>query len=807
MELSNNQSNVNGFFNTSESYKDLYKALFDQNHLPIIIVDPANGDLYDANPAAVEFYEYPKTELLTKNIKDINTLTKEEINQRMQKVKQEGSSIFYFSHLTKSGKVKDVKVDSIEIEINGIKFLYSIITDVTKMSIQDSFFQTLFQKAPYSIAILDDKYQIEDVNANFEELFQYKLAEIKGYSPKLVIYPEGADEELNDNIIDIETSSIVKVETVRKKKDGSLVIVELISFPIFTSGMHIATYAIYIDRTEKHSLEQQHKLLANVLKNNTEGVVITDIDANIEWVNEAFTKITGYSLPAIIGKNPRFLQSGRYSPDFYKNMWTSIETNGCWSGEIWNRNKQGELYPQWLKIFSIENEHNIKTNYAGVLSDFSEMKEWQDRVDTLIYKDSLTGLYNRFYITNCLESEIQIANNRKKDLVVIYCNLDEFKSINDTLGHSVGDHVLQTFTSKLLRIFDHAIIGRLGGDEFVIIINEKNAVENCGVKMERIFEELNKAVWIDNYEIFVSCSFGIAVYPKNGSDSDTILTSADIAMNKAKQKDGSSYEFFSELMKESVKREFEIKNYLHYAIENSEFELWYQPIVDLNTLKVIGSEALIRWHQPTLGFLSPIQFIPIAEKSGHIQKIGEWVLREACLHTKKLHEEGFGDQHIAVNVSVRQLENDRFAATVKEILEETDLEPRFLMLEVTEETAISDSHKVELTLEKLAQLGVRFAIDDFGTGYSSLEKLNNLKMNQLKIDQTFIRDLNKSKNIVRAILSMGKNLQLDVVSEGIETKEQLQFLINSDCDSGQGYLFSKPQPFADYKKFLINGLN
>ncbi len=787
--------------NDTRGYLDLYKAIIDQSPLPILLIDPESGGIYEANVVATQFYECKRAELLSKRVYDIHTLTRQEVELSLRNVGNQGTSSLYLQHTTASGDVKDVKIDSIHLTIHRMKIVQLTISDLSKFNIQDTFYQVLFEKSPYSIALLNTNFQIVSINSNFQQLFGFKVSEVKGVTPDQLIYPDWLNhEELQKQVNSLSRLGIVKVETIRKKKDGQLVSVELILLPSFQNGVHVATYALYVDLTEARIAESYNQLLGDVLTNHTEGVVITNEKGIIEWVNVAFTKITGYASSELIGNNPRMLQSGKYDLQFYKNMWSDIHTTGQWSGEIWNHNKKGELFPQSLRIYTIE--HATSKKYVGVAKDISERKEWEEKVDNLIYTDQLTGLYNRSYITNCLEKKIQDATHKKEKLVVICFDLDNFKDINDNLGQALGDRILQTVTSKLLRVFQNTIIGRFSGDEFVIILNEANPVERAIVKIERMIDELKKSIWVENHEVFVSGSFGAAIYPKHGLDGDTILANADIAMFKAKQSVGSHYTFFTDMMKESVKREFKIRNYLHSALENHEFELWYQPIVELSTLKIVGAESLIRWKQPKLGFLPPDQFIPIAENSGHIHQLGKWVLKQACTQTKELHNRGFVDQYVAVNVSVKQLENEYFAETVCDILTETGVVGRLLTIEVTEETSISDSEKIQMNIEKLAQLGVKCSIDDFGIGYSSLAKLHELQVDQLKIDKSFIWEHQKSEKIVYAILSMAKNLQLRVVSEGIETKGQLEFLTQAGSDFGQGYYFTKPLPFEQYQTFL-----
>ncbi|GGM23543.1 GGDEF domain-containing protein [Paraliobacillus quinghaiensis] len=789
--------------NVSSSVNDFYKVLFDRNELPILVVDPEGGSIDDANLSAIKFYGYTKEILLSKTIYDINQLTKDEINQKMNSVVETNEGAFYFKHITNNGDIKDVQVDSIKVTIMGKEFIYSIITDITQTNIERSFFDTLFEQSPYSIAILDMDYRIVNINENFKRLFQYKAEEVIGLTPHDVIYPDSfkSNNTLQGNINKIEETGLIKVETERRRKDGTPIQVELISFPIFNKDQHISTYVLYLDQTKQYKVKKQNQLLANVLKNNSEGVMITNPSKEIEWVNEAFSEITGYKKEEVLGKTPSLLQSGLHDKDFYQHMWEQITTQGVWSGEIWNKNKQGKLYPEWLKIFSINDTQNEIANYVGILSDISEKKEWEERIDNLIYNDNLTGLYNRFYITKTLDCELQNAAKEQDDLVVIYCDIDQFKNINDSLGHSVGDLVLRAFSSKLLKTFDQSLVGRIGGDEFVIIMNGQ-LTKYATTKLNDFIDELKSPFYINEHELYIQSSFGIARFPKDGIDTESMLMSADIAMYKAKETSGSHFEFYTDILKDSIHREFMIRNFLNRAIESDEFILHYQPIIDLKSLSIVGSEALIRWNQPNLGFLAPVQFIPIAERTGDIDAIGKWVLKEACIQTKKWQEDGFGDLSISVNISVKQLENKLFSHTVIKTLNEVQLSPEYLYLEITEESSISDSIKIQENYNKLTEFGVHFSVDDFGTGYSSLSKLNELRIDQLKSDKSFIDDLEVSKKIVDTILSIGKNLNLSVVAEGIETKEQLQYLIGNGCDLGQGYLFSKPKSSLEYEKML-----
>lgn len=457
------------------------------------MLNPKDGSILDANLAAINFYGYSKSILLLKTIYDINTSSKYHINQKMSSVEEQCEGIFNFKHITNSGDTKDVNVASITVDIMGNELLFCIITDITNANIERSFFDALFELSPYSITLLDKNYCITNVNSNFQQLFQYKAEEIIGLSPEDVIYPNFfiANDTFQKNINKIKKTGFLRVETERKKKDGTSIHVELISFAIYNKDQHISTCVLYLDQTEQHKTSKQNKLLANILKNNSEGVVITKPNKEIEWINAAFTKITGYEETDIMGKNPSFLQSGLHDREFYQHMWEQINITGLWSGEVWNKNKQGELYPEWLKIFPIKDDRNEITNYVGILSDISEKKESEERIDHLIYNDNLTGLHNRFYITKTLDRTIKNASIDQDELNVIFCDIDKFKSINDSFGHSVGDLVLRTFSTKLLKTFSPSVVGRIGGDEFIIIMTGQ-LTKHTTTKINEFIKELKK---------------------------------------------------------------------------------------------------------------------------------------------------------------------------------------------------------------------------------------------------------------------------------------------------------------------------
>lgn len=562
-----------------------------------------------------------------------------------------------------------------------------------------------------------------------------------------------------------------------------------------------------ISNTKK--IEKQLELATTVLESAIEGVVITDSTTKILSVNPAFTKITGYSPDEVIGKKINILKSHTHKSTFYENMWEDISKKGFWQGEIWNRKKSGEAYPEWLTINGIRDETGKLTKYVAVFYDMSEIKLGKEKLQYHLDFDALTNVHNKNYFRNALGQKINSIEGNNEKFSIILLGLDRFKKVNESLGHVEGDKLLKIIASKLKEIKSKEdIFARWESDEFIFLINntgEMNDVISFTFDIMSVFKD---PIVLKGHSIYLTSSLGIAVYPNDGSNSEMILKNVEIAMHLAKDSGRNNYQFYSpELSKESqnrLKLELELRN----ALEQEEFELYYQAKVNGVIGKIVGAEVLIRWNHKDRGLVSPAEFIPILEESDLIISVSEWVLEKACWVNKSWQEKYNLYIPISVNISAIQFMSDTLFDKVHSVLSKSGLEGRFLDLEITEGVLINNVDYTISLMKELKQLEILLSIDDFGTGYSSLSYLKKFPIDQLKIDKAFISDIGKSQEdsaLVEAIISLGHSLRLKLIAEGVETKEQLNFLIENFCDEIQGYYFSKPLPKKDFEQLIADG--
>jgi len=560
------------------------------------------------------------------------------------------------------------------------------------------------------------------------------------------------------------------------------------------------------DITERKKAEQQLRLFQRVVESAIEGIVVTNKDAEIIAVNPAFSTITGYTEAEVIGNTPRLLKSEHHDDEFYRHMWHSLLHEGQWSGEIWNRRKNGESYPEWLSISSITDQEQGPTHFVGVFHDITDNKLKEDHIRFQALHDALTGLPNRVLFYDRLQVAIQHAQRDGTELAVLFFDLDNFKNINDTLGHSVGDTLLQEVAVRataLIRTED--TIARLGGDEFVVLVKETPQLDIAVSVARRIRESLRKEFQIREHELFVSTSIGIAHYPKDGTEPETLIKKADLAMYRAKSGGRDGYRLYLPEMDAGAGERLMLESQLRRTVDEHGLRVVFQPKLHLTSGKVRGAEALVRWQNAEGQMISPAEFIPVAEQSGLISRLDEDVLRMSCSHVVPLLQNGFSDLRVSVNLSARHVGQADVVGRILAILDETGLPPENLELEITESTLLVEFERVARKLRSLADSGVQISIDDFGTGYSSFYYLKKLPIHRIKIDQSFVRELsvnNDDAQIVSSMLAMAHNLGLEVVAEGVETKEQLEFLSARDCEEIQGYYFSKPLDPESFTAFL-----
>ncbi|MBI4666303.1 MAG: PAS domain S-box protein [Nitrospinae bacterium] len=563
------------------------------------------------------------------------------------------------------------------------------------------------------------------------------------------------------------------------------------------------------DITEWKKYEERLVLATKVFENAAEGVMVTSDTGIIQFVNPAFTSITGYVPEEAIGHQPKILRSDRHSKDFYEDMWKTLTREGKWQGEIWNRRKDGEPYPEWLTITSIKDKMGRTTQYAAVFYDITELKRSQERIKYQANHDALTGLPNRTLFHDRLAVAMAHAHRHERKLAVLFIDLDNFKNINDSLGHAVGDILLQNIASRFaLCAREEDTIARIGGDEFVILLEEIESEEAPLNVARRIIQTVSEPMYIRGHELYAGASIGVTIYPADGEDAETLLKNADTAMYRAKERGKNNFQLFTPSMNEKVVRRLGLENSLRKALDRDEMRVFYQPKVDVITRKLIGAEALLRWTPAGSKPVSPMEFIPVAEETGLIIRIGEWVMRATCDRTRRWMDMGWDSLVVSVNISARQLDQREFLDSTRAILEETALPPKMLEFEITESAVMSNiNHAIDI-MNRATQMGIGVSMDDFGTGYSSLSQLKKLPLNQLKIDKSFIHDVPEDKNAVAislAIISMAHSMGMKVVAEGVETEEQLNFLKEHRCDTIQGYYFAKPMPAEEFEELLRRG--
>lgn len=562
------------------------------------------------------------------------------------------------------------------------------------------------------------------------------------------------------------------------------------------------------DVTAMKGQEQQLAIAARVFENSIEGITITDARGVIQSVNRAFSQITGYGPEEAIGRTPRILKSNRHDREFYEEMWQTIHRKGRWSGEIWNRRKNSEIYPEWLTITAIRDSEGKVINYVGVFHDMTEISEFKEQIHYKTHHDGLTGLPNRYLFNEYLDESISFSQHYREMTAVLLIDLDNFKHVNDSLGHTVGDHLLLEVARRLQGVVeDRGTVARLGGDDFGIIlkriVDEKQVVE----VVEAIIESLQQPFDLRALELVITVSVGITFFPSDGDKSETLTRNAEIAMYRAKESGKNTYELFTQSMNRRVVRRLTLEHSLRKALEKGQFSVYYQPKVQLSDGRIVGTEALVRWLRPGKGLVSPAEFIPLAEETGLIVPLGEWVLRTALNQTARWREMGY-ELNVAVNISPRQFQEENFLATLAGIVEKTGLPAGYLELEITEGVVMSMEKKAVDLLGLIRKSGVKLALDDFGTGYSSLSYLRLLPLNTIKIDRSFVRDISENKDsraIITTIMDMAAVLGLTVVAEGVESVEQLAILRERHCQQIQGYLFSKPLPAGDFEELLGNG--
>lgn len=671
-------------------------------------------------------------------------------------------------------------------------------------------FRYALESAPIGMAVVSLDGELLQVNQALCRIVGREHQDMKHLNLKDLIHPldlAPAVAHLNCLIAGDSDSSQQEIRYVRA--DGQFVWMQLTASIVRDAlGAPSHFVAQIEDISERRYAAEQLALSAKVFEESGECIVITDDREQILSVNKAFTRITGFEASEALGKTPRIMASGRQDADFYRKMWQALKATGYWAGEVWDKRKNGEVYPKWLSISTVRNAAGHITNYIGIFSDISQRKQAEAHIEFLAYHDALTELPNRLLARDHLELAMAYSERTGNKTAVLFIDLDNFKTINDSLGHPVGDALLKAVAGRLRECTRHTdTVSRQGGDEFLIILADMPDTDSVANVAQKVLDSLEATFRIDGHEIATSLSMGVAVFPDDGKDIDTLLKLADTAMYHAKESGRNAYRFYADHMNVHAIERQRIHVGLLRALERNELLLHYQPQIDLISGRVVGAEALIRWNSPEHGMTLPGAFIPVAEESGLIVPIGDWVLREACRQAAAWRQAGLTDLVVAVNVSAIQFKRGDLERSVLGALAESGLPPEFLELELTESILIQDTEKVLNTVGRLKAHGLGMSIDDFGTGYSSLSYLKRFNVDKLKIDRSFVSDMVRNPHdatIVRAIIQLARSFNMRTIAEGVEDEHLVSFLRLQYCDEAQGYHFARPMPPDKFLRYVLD---
>ncbi|HWU35090.1 MAG TPA: EAL domain-containing protein [Methylovorus sp.] len=791
-----------------------YNSLTVHANDSILLLDH-HGKVVDANDRALSMYGYTREamqhiharQLLPEGVQDWRTSFLAET--------QHTGIIFETEHKRANGTTLAVEVSACLLNIGGHEYIQVIVRDITERL-------RVLEKLRESEQLLADMSSIAHIGG-----WEFDVETGIGSWTKEVAHIHGV--EFKDNISTefglgfYEAESRQKIEAAIQEAiehgtpyDLELAIVTVrgirkwvrtVCTPRIVDGRVIKLQGSFQDISDRKVAEDKMRLATLVFENSSEAIMVVDAESQILSVNPAFTEMTGYTAQDVVGKTPKILASGKQDRKFYEEMWHLLDSNGKWQGEVWNRRKNGESYAEWLTIDTIYNEHGEVIRRVALFSDITKNKQNQEVIWRQANFDQLTGLPNRRMLHDRLNQEILKADRHQQMLAVLFLDLDRFKEVNDTYGHLMGDQLLQESAHRLQHsVRECDTVARLGGDEFVVILSglqDKDVVQDIA---QSILKKFEAPFQLDNDLTHVSVSIGITIYPEDGSVGEVLFKNADQAMYVAKSNGRNRYSYFTASMQEHAQHRMRLSNDLHLALPGQQFELYYQPIVELATGQVHKAEALLRWQHPTRGMIPPDNFIPLAEETGLIVDIGNWVFYEAARQAKRLqslHHPGF---QISINKSPVQFHNEMHGHEAWiAFMAMNGLPRQSIVVEITEGLLMHTDDSISAQLLGFRDAGVQVALDDFGTGYSSLSYLKKFDIDYLKIDRMFVRNLSRHSSdmaLCEAIVMMAHKLDMKVIAEGIETEEQRELLQQIGCDFGQGYLFSPPLPAPAFEAYL-----
>jgi len=658
------------------------------------------------------------------------------------------------------------------------------------------------EKAP--LFKLDTAGYVTQWSERAERMFGYHASEVIGCNV-LMLYAD-EDEEIAELFLE-EGNPVIEV--LRRKKTGDVFRAAL-SMKVLNDGDNEpAALEIYLTEIfDRLSDEEKLRLHARIIEDSDQGILITDAKERIVSINRAFTRITGYTSTEAIGQTPDILRSGLHDANFRAEVRAAMRGSGPWQGEIIGRRKNGEIFPQSVTISVVRNEEHNITHAFSIFSDISRHKEAEVRLQRLANYDTVTGLPNRSLLNQLLGQALTTARRSNDHGALMMILLNRLASINQTLGHEIGNKVLCNIVTQFREILrDEDVLARVDGDKLVVALLHIDKREHAGVVAHKLLSTLHMPTQIDGQELHNDACIGIAVYPEDSMDAGELIGCADVAMTRVQHSGEAGFLFYSPEMNQRAKEHLRIEVELRHALVARQLQLYYQPKVSLRSGRIVGAEALLRWAHPERGMIAPNLFIPVAEESGLIMDVGNWVLNEACRQIRQWQEAGLSTPPIAVNLSARQFDHG-LPQRIQAVLDRHRIAPEYLKLEITESLLVRGTDYVVPIMNQLVAMGLSLALDDFGTGYSSLSYLKKFPISTLKIDRSFVTGLPHEENdcaIARAIVTMGLNLRQEIVAEGVENLEQMIFLRDLGCDQLQGFLFSQPVSAAEFLRMVEQG--
>ncbi|WP_176060026.1 EAL domain-containing protein [Paraburkholderia sp. BCC1876] len=802
-----------------------FRGLFDDHPVPMYIFDRETMRFLAVNAAAIQQYGYAESEFLGMTIRAIRPNAEiarlESHLQRSEMAPRGRTMAGIWHHRRKDGSTISADISYHALNFMGRAAFFVLADDVTDQINAEAEAQRSNQMLEAVIDNIPQRIFWKDLESRYLGCNMAFARDAGLAYPEQVVGKSDTDlpwrafaDLLNDHDKEVVSTGVPKMSfEVDLVIDGVHRTTVTSKLP-FTDGdgRVIGVLGSYTDITERKRADLALRLQSRALDASVNAILITAPSPTgnlIEYVNPAFMRITGYDPAEVIGHDCRVLQRDDRDQEGVALIRQALGANREVSAVVRNYRKDGALFWNQLFIAPVPNTDGVITHHIGVINDVTDLMRYQEQLEYQANYDSLTRLPNRNLLRDRLQHALIVAQRQQKGVAVVFIDLDGFKNVNDSLGHSVGDRLLSVVAERLARCTRTSdTVARHGGDEFVIVMTDTVDEQSLIAWMERVRLSISEPVWLDGTELYVGCSMGASLFPQDGEDAETLMKKADLAMYRAKDMGRNTFQFYQPEMNASAGARLNLERRLRRALRDNEFLLHYQPQVDISSGQIVGTEALVRWRDPEVGLVPPSSFIPLAEESGLIGPLSEWVLREACRQNKAWQDEGLPPTRVSVNLSARVFQQRDIAKLVMQVLAETGLEPQYLELELTESTIMRNAEEAVLMLNELHALGIGLAIDDFGTGYSSLSYLKRFPVDRLKIDRSFVSDIGVSaddETITSAIIALAHSLKLQVIAEGVETSAQLDFLRERECDEMQGFYFAKPMGTEAIAKLLQGG--